>query len=89
MCPGRARSCGPAIRMAADVRLVAPHATAAIDARGPTVIGYGMATAFYPAERAPASVEAILYANGTAVMVAPRRANGAWYLYGDDTARSR
>jgi xanthine dehydrogenase YagR molybdenum-binding subunit len=32
------------------------------------MIGYGMATAFYPAERAPASVQAILYANDTAVI---------------------
>jgi xanthine dehydrogenase YagR molybdenum-binding subunit len=35
---------------------------------GRLMIGYGMATAFYPAERAPASVQAILYANDTAVI---------------------
>jgi xanthine dehydrogenase YagR molybdenum-binding subunit len=35
---------------------------------GRLLIGYGMATAFYPAERAPASVQAILYANDTAVV---------------------
>jgi xanthine dehydrogenase YagR molybdenum-binding subunit len=35
---------------------------------GHVLIGYGMATAFYPAERAPASVQAILYANDTAVV---------------------
>lgn len=31
-------------------------------------IGYGMATAFYPAERSPATAQAILYANDTAVI---------------------
>jgi xanthine dehydrogenase YagR molybdenum-binding subunit len=35
---------------------------------GRLLIGYGMATAFYPAERAPASVQAILYANDTVVV---------------------
>lgn len=35
---------------------------------GRLMIGYGMATAFYPAERAPASVQAIFYANDTAVV---------------------
>jgi xanthine dehydrogenase YagR molybdenum-binding subunit len=35
---------------------------------GRMLIGYGMATAFYPAERSPATVQAILYANDTAVI---------------------
>ena len=35
---------------------------------GETVVGWGMATAFYPANRAPASAQAVLYANGS-VMV--------------------
>jgi xanthine dehydrogenase YagR molybdenum-binding subunit len=36
--------------------------------QGRLLIGYGMATAFYPAERAPASVQATLFANDTAVV---------------------
>jgi len=35
---------------------------------GHLLVGYGMATAFYPAERSPASAQAILYANDTAVI---------------------
>ncbi len=35
---------------------------------GETVVGWGMATAFYPANRAPASAQAVLYANGSAVV---------------------
>jgi xanthine dehydrogenase YagR molybdenum-binding subunit len=35
---------------------------------GRTLIGYGMATAFYPAERMPATAQAVLYSNDTAVI---------------------
>jgi xanthine dehydrogenase YagR molybdenum-binding subunit len=36
--------------------------------QGHWLVGHGMATAFYPSHRAPASAQAILYANGTAVV---------------------
>lgn len=35
---------------------------------GPLLVGYGMATAFYPANRAAASAQAVLYANGSVVV---------------------
>jgi xanthine dehydrogenase YagR molybdenum-binding subunit len=35
---------------------------------GQAVVGWGMATAFYPANRAAASAQAVLYANGSAVV---------------------
>jgi xanthine dehydrogenase YagR molybdenum-binding subunit len=35
---------------------------------GETVVGWGMATAFYPANRAAATAQAVLYANGSAVV---------------------
>lgn len=36
--------------------------------RGNLLIGHGMATAFYPSHRGPASAQAIVFANGTAVV---------------------
>jgi len=36
--------------------------------RGECVVGWGMATAFYPSNRAPASAQAVLYANGSVVV---------------------
>ena len=36
--------------------------------RGESVAGWGMATAFYPSNRAPASAQAVLYANGSVVV---------------------
>ncbi len=36
--------------------------------QGHWLVGHGMATAFYPSHRAPATAQAILYANGTAVV---------------------
>jgi xanthine dehydrogenase YagR molybdenum-binding subunit len=36
--------------------------------QGHWMVGHGMATAFYPSHRAPATAQAILYANGTAVV---------------------
>jgi xanthine dehydrogenase YagR molybdenum-binding subunit len=35
---------------------------------GETVAGFGMATAYYPAHRAPATAQVVLYANGSAVV---------------------
>jgi xanthine dehydrogenase YagR molybdenum-binding subunit len=35
---------------------------------GETVVGYGMATAFYPANRAAGSAQAVLFANGSVVV---------------------
>ncbi len=35
---------------------------------GETVLGWGMATAFYPANRAAASAQAVLYANGSVIV---------------------
>jgi len=36
--------------------------------RGESVAGWGMATAFYPANRAPGSAQAVLYANGSVIV---------------------
>jgi xanthine dehydrogenase YagR molybdenum-binding subunit len=36
--------------------------------KGKLLIGHGMATAFYPSHRAPASAQAIMFANGSAVV---------------------
>ncbi len=36
--------------------------------QGHWLLGHGMATAFYPSHRAPATAQAILYANGTAIV---------------------
>jgi xanthine dehydrogenase YagR molybdenum-binding subunit len=36
--------------------------------KGRWLVGHGMATAFYPSHRAPASAQAILFANGSAVV---------------------
>jgi xanthine dehydrogenase YagR molybdenum-binding subunit len=36
--------------------------------KGRWLIGHGMATAFYPSHRSPASVQAVLFANGSAVV---------------------
>jgi len=36
--------------------------------KGSWLVGHGMATAFYPSHRAPASAQAVLYANGSAVV---------------------
>ena len=36
--------------------------------RGRWLVGHGMATAFYPSHRAPASAQVVLYANGSAVV---------------------
>ena len=43
-------------------------AVAGRNRQGHWLVGHGMATAFYPSHRAPAAAQAILYANGSAVV---------------------
>jgi xanthine dehydrogenase YagR molybdenum-binding subunit len=43
-------------------------ATPGRNVAGRWLVGHGMATAFYPSHRAPASAQAVLYANGSAVV---------------------